>query len=318
MEKKPVKVEKERDYTKPYSRTYHYTKERKGRSAKPSVAGVLLILIGVLGIVIAMVLGAAGVLLYSFGPEIDISCSLLGRVTDPQGLPIEGATVSVVDEDLSASTDENGYFALMNIKVGFVEVRIHHSGFVIQQNTYFLRDNGNINLSQFEEEKEEWLDDQFWENDFWNDDDYQGYDDDYYDDENYEGLEEFEKNHNFYLIRLNQGSGLDESDMSGIHDTGNLLLVCTICIGGVLISSLITLGGGILAVMRKGYGMAILGCVTGIFTLAFPLNLIFCVIAFFLLVLSYDEFQPGKKKRPYKGKKRTVTWKGYKTRKEER
>ena len=84
--------------------------------------------------------------------------------------------------------------------------------------------------------------------------------------------------------------------------------------GLVLISSLLTLGGGILSLMRKGYGLTIVGCIAGIFTLTFPINLVMCVIAFFVLILSYEEFHSGATNRPYKPKKKKVTWKGYEPR----
>jgi hypothetical protein len=307
MEKKPVKVEKPRE-RKGYSQTYYYTKDRKGRSVKPSVAGILLIFIGVIGILSALILGGVALMFFAYGPEFDVDCSILGRVTDTQGDPIEGATVSAIDKGHSTITDENGFFALMNLDMGLNEIRIHKSGYIIQQNTYWLNNNGNINVSQYEEEYQDWKEDQYWGEEYWNDDDG---DDDYYDHENFEDDEEFERNHNFFLIRLNEGSGIDESDLSDFKDTNLLCFMGTLCIGFILICSIITLGGGILAIMRKGYGFAILGCITGIFSIAFPLSVIFCMIAFVLLIMSYEEFFPGRKKRPYKPKKKTVTWKGY-------
>ena len=292
----------------PYSQTYYFTKEKK-RSAKPTIAGIFLILIGVTGLISALLVGAIGVMVATVGDEDSwfdhVKVSYLGQVTDVDGMPVEEAEVIIVDTDFSDTTDSDGRFIIMNLNMGITEVRVERSGYVTQQFPIFLNDNDNINHSQFEERKDDWEDGDYW-------DDYYTYDDDYYDDNEYIDEDDFDRNNNYYLIRLNAGTGFDQDD--NIHFQkfrDGFSFITLTCFGILLISSLITLGGGILSVMRKGYGIAILGCITGVFSLAFPFSILFCVIAFFILVLSYDEFSNGRTRRPYKAKKKTITWKKY-------
>lgn len=63
----------------------------------------------------------------------------------------------------------------------------------------------------------------------------------------------------------------------------NILYICAILF---IVLSIITIIGGISAIMRKNYWLAILGSITGIITLG-----IFALIALFILILAKDEFR---------------------------
>lgn len=288
---------------------YHEMHDKKRhRSVMATIAGVLLIITGVLGLIVAMFMGAAAVLIYNADMNsVNLGdgqfCSVLGQVTDERGEPISGAAVTIIDKDLYTTSDGAGTFCLVSLEPGIYTIEVKKDGYKTQMFETYLLDNNNINYSEYQDLKEEW--------------EYYHYDlfDDTYDNCNDQGTgledsvsyqynsansndndysmdeETFERNNNFFKVRLNSGTGVVSSDYTDEKEAMNdLANPVTFCFAIVAVSSLLTLGGGVAALTHRSYGLAIVGCVAGIFTMAFFINVILCVIAFILLILSYERF----------------------------
>lgn len=56
-----------------------------------------------------------------------------GQVTDENGEPIEGATVTIPGTDISTTTDENGYYVLEDVPIGEHKVKITHPDYGDQE-----------------------------------------------------------------------------------------------------------------------------------------------------------------------------------------
>jgi hypothetical protein len=276
-----------------------------------TIAGILLVITGVIGIIIAVGVGALAVLLYSADVDsVNLGegqfCSVLGQVTNERGEPISGATVTVMGEDLYTTSDDGGRFCLVSLEPGTYTIKVVKDGYKTQVLETYLYDNDNINYSEYEDLKEEWG---YYHYEYTSDH-YDGYytDDAVSDDVTYGNgydaannndysmdKETFERNHNFFNVRMNPGTGevkMDYTvDTNAVHGLANPV---TCCFAMVAISSILTLGGGVAALTQRSYGLAIVGCVAGIFTLAMPLNIILCVVAFILLIVSYEHFHKKK------------------------
>lgn len=280
---------------------------RRKYSSKPIIAGVLLIILGVLSLMIAIPIGILAAVSIDID-EDDIKdwdlysnqrVSVLGIVTDNTGMGIEGAQVTVVGKNVQTYTNEKGEFVIFNLEVGPAKIRIEAEGFVTQQFEKILNDNDNINHTEFEDKKNLYG---------WDDLDA---DDDYVIEW---GNKDFDAENNFYLVRMNPGSG---EDVTGLPDAKKIRSTIspapTICFGVVALASILTLGGGIAAVTRRSYPLALIGCIAGLFTPVFLINILFSLIAFIILLLSRNEFHPVKRIKTYvRQKERTVRFKSKK------
>ncbi len=63
-------------------------------------------------------------------PAVDKG-SISGRVTDPSGTAIEGATVETSPATSSATTDSSGAFTISNVPIGVYSVIARKSGYVV-------------------------------------------------------------------------------------------------------------------------------------------------------------------------------------------
>ena len=73
---------------------------------------------------------------FAFGQDLD-DVTVSGRVTDPNGLAVAGATVTVAERDSGAertvSTDEEGRYRVVDLKPGTLKVRVAAIGFGAQE-----------------------------------------------------------------------------------------------------------------------------------------------------------------------------------------
>jgi hypothetical protein len=102
---------------KPGEEHYHYyyepPKMKKPRSAKPTIAGVLLLLHAISSVAMVALLIWAGLFIadpaggFAFFGEGDTG-DITGSVTFLNGTSVEDATVSVVGTSFTTQTDENG------------------------------------------------------------------------------------------------------------------------------------------------------------------------------------------------------------------
>jgi len=106
-----------------------------------------------------------------------------------------------------------------------------------------------------------------------------------------------EKNNNSLTIKTFVYEGTNKVDFTlkpGSHEqdimseVNNVLYVCSIVI---FILSVFTLLGGIFALKRKHFGIAVIGAIMGMPALGFLVGLILSIIALIFLVLSRNEFR---------------------------
>jgi hypothetical protein len=174
-----------------------------------------------------------------------------GRITYLNGTGVEGAAVSIEDDDMKTTTDNDGYYIFYNVPTGNKELKVEKDGYNTYIKKVFVRpSNSDLN---------------------WDDPNTE-------DDESNNGNE-----HNFEIVvgdeTIERGSYPPWGLISGV------IVVCAVLF---VIFSIIAMLGGYFAIKRRKFGLAITGSILGIFTLV---GAIFAIPALFILILSRDEFR---------------------------
>ncbi|MDI6708086.1 MAG: hypothetical protein QME47_03255 [Candidatus Thermoplasmatota archaeon] len=99
-----------------------YRIEPKKSSAKPIIAGILLIIVSLSTLFIVIALYAAPTLLEHYHLE-QMQSSLYGRVVDKNGTGIEDVTIEL--NDLVVKTNSTGYYKLENVRGGLHKIKIY-------------------------------------------------------------------------------------------------------------------------------------------------------------------------------------------------
>jgi hypothetical protein len=233
---------------------YEAPRPRKDRSSKPTIAGALLILTAILGIVGSIFMVGAGMMFstadtegFDFWGMTENDGDVLGQVTYLNGTGVEGATVTIIDEDMSVQTDEDGYYIIYDVPSGNQELKVEKD----EYNTYIKKifvSPRNTNMDP---------------------------------NSNNDGSHENE--HNFELTDGSETIERGEYPPWGL--ISGFIIVCAFL---VVIFSVIALIGGIFAIKRKKFGLAVAGSILGIFTI---IGAIFSIIALFILIISRKEFR---------------------------
>jgi TonB-linked SusC/RagA family outer membrane protein len=79
--------------------------------------------------------------------------SIEGKVQDPNGNPVVGATVTIPAAQLGAYTDDNGRFNLQNVPSGEATVNVTYIGFLTQTQTVTVSSGGTARLNFTMEEE---------------------------------------------------------------------------------------------------------------------------------------------------------------------
>jgi hypothetical protein len=237
---------------------YHYYYEPstfapKRRSSKPGIAGALMLLTAILGIISAVLLISGSFFVGGMGEgfeffDDDGKGDISGQITFLNGTPVENATISIVGEPLSTQTDAEGNYIIYNIPSGNHKIKIEKEGY----NTIIYKQF--IGPSDFNFEQNQ-------------------------DNENRNSENEFD----FVLTPGNEE--LERGTHPPFQLIGGFMVICGVVI---IILSIITLFGGYYALQRKKFGFVIAGAILGLFT---GIGIIFALIAIFILVLSRDEFR---------------------------
>jgi hypothetical protein len=98
-----------------------YKIEPRKSSAKPTIAGILLIIVFLFTLFIVIVLYATPTLLEHYHLE-QMQSSLYGRVVDENGIGIENVTIEL--NTLTVGTNSTGYYKLENISYGIYRIKI--------------------------------------------------------------------------------------------------------------------------------------------------------------------------------------------------
>jgi hypothetical protein len=231
---------------------YEAPRPKKGRSSKPTIAGALLILAAILGMIAGFAIISFGISagdmdegfdFWGMGEDGDVT----GKVTFLNGTPVENATISIVNENIETLTDSDGNYILYNVPPGNYELRVEYEGY----NTFVKKiyvSPSQVNM----------------------------------DPENNDGDNSNGNVHNFELTPGN------EVIERGMHPPWaflqGLLIFCAII---TVIFSLITFVGGYYALKRRKFTIALAGAILGIFTIG---GTLFAIIALFILIIAKKEF----------------------------
>ncbi|UCE39263.1 MAG: carboxypeptidase regulatory-like domain-containing protein [Thermoplasmata archaeon] len=232
MEEKPDSAQKPPAYERPMEIHHHYYYEPppppvKGKSSKPSIAGALLLITAILGIVGGMALLSFGFVFGDmeegftfFGQEQN--GDITGTVVAKNGTPIAGVNISIVGEPLSTKTDSDGNYILCNVPSGNRKIMVEKEGYItIIYKTF-------IDPSRHSRDKEE---------DFSNE----------------------------YSFTMDTGSGVVEKGSYPPWDLiRSVTIVCGVLI---VLFSIIALIGALQAFRRTGWGIAMTGAILGLFTI---------------------------------------------------
>jgi hypothetical protein len=240
-----------------YDVHYHYYYEppryTKKKSSKPTVAGVLLIITAILGLiagVAAVGIGGMGFGIFYEDTEGDI----FGVVTYQNGTGMENVTVSIIGEDLSTQTDQDGYYAIYNIPSGNHKIKVEKDGYhTIIYKTF-------ISSSDFNMEDSE-------------------------NDDKHHDVKKEDNEINFIMT-----AGDDEIERgttTPFRLIEGFLVICGILI---VIFSIFAMIGAIHALRRKSWKLALVGSLLGLFTIVGSL---FAIIALLIIALSREEFNGG-------------------------
>lgn len=118
-----------------YDVHYHYyyepPKVKRGKSSKPTIAGALLIIHGIVAILLAamlvMLLGTVAEGGEFFG--MSDTAEITGTVIYENGTPAEGVTISIIGEDISTQTGSNGGYYIYDAPVGNQRIMVEKEGY---------------------------------------------------------------------------------------------------------------------------------------------------------------------------------------------
>jgi hypothetical protein len=117
-------------YQSPPPYPYYYAqppsqRQPKKRSDKPTVAGALLIIVGILGLIFGSMLMTGSFffdMFQDFPLEGTGTMDVHGEVVDVNGTGISGVTITVSDSFLETTTDSNGMYQIVGVSMGYREL----------------------------------------------------------------------------------------------------------------------------------------------------------------------------------------------------
>jgi len=237
----------------------------KRKSKKPKIAGSLLVITAVLGMLFSVFMIGSGFFLEDFDDlmvigenEIDIE----GKVLDSDQTAIEGVEVSIEGTDRSVVTDSTGYYKIKNIEAGYHEIRVDKDGYETIIFESFLP---FFSIGFNEDNKKVYGAGQL---------------------EIKDGKEfDFTMDEGAGAVTFGRDEDTTDKLLEGVD--GTLTIIGVI----ILICSIIALIGGISSIRRGSYGLAIVGGIAGIFSFGFLFGTILAIIGLLLLILSSDSFK---------------------------
>jgi len=124
----------------PYPPQWYYSPKeccpKPHKSSKPGIAGTLLIIAGVFAIIVGASMGSFSL---GIGPMFNMMDngannnndlgSIQGQVIFMNSTPVSGANITIVDLGLMASTNASGQYKILNVQVGWHDVRVELPGY---------------------------------------------------------------------------------------------------------------------------------------------------------------------------------------------
>lgn len=106
------------------------------RSSKPGIAGTLLIIAGIMSIILGASMGAFSLGVGPMWSMMDNGANnnndlgtIQGSVIYMNSTPVQGANITIVDLGLMASTNASGQYRILNVAVGWHDIRVELPGY---------------------------------------------------------------------------------------------------------------------------------------------------------------------------------------------
>jgi hypothetical protein len=227
------------------------------RSDKPRMAGGLLIVTGILGLILGIMMIAGGTYMMNVENlnmndwgQVDIS----GVVLASDSTPISNATVSVEGTHISVTTDALGHYQMLGVPGGYQNITLQKIGYnTIIRNVYIVPDGQDSSTA--------------WGNQM-------------------VITEDTELN---YTMTVGSETFIygDEGNMMSMEGMESIVMLFGVVFVICAIGSII---GGSYALKSEKYPVTIIGAVMGIFSVGFGVGSILAIIALLILILSSNEF----------------------------
>jgi hypothetical protein len=237
---------------------------KKNESSKPVIAGSLLLIIGIIGILFSTFVIGGGFALDAF-EDIPFQgftvTHIEGVIQDSYGYPIENVSISIVDSHLQTKTDENGSYQILGIPSGYHQLIIEKNGYnTLVYNTYIISNTDSNEFMKMEDK---------------NNDNPLIIDNEQFDFQLSFGSETFEYGSETppHTQIFAQFGGL----ISGV---GVITLIC----------SILAILGGYFAIIRKKYVLVVLCSIAAIFSFGFFIGSLLAIIALIIIIISSNEF----------------------------
>jgi hypothetical protein len=236
------------------------------KSSKPVIAGSLLLIIGIIGIIFSAFVVGGGIALDNFEDipfEGFTVTNIHGKITDSSGVALENVSISIVDSHLHTTSDENGFYEINGIPSGYHQLIFEKSGYTkLIYYTYIL---------SFEEES-----------DFMHE----------FQDNNQDNpLVIDNENYNF---QLNEGSDtyVYGSEIPPHKTFFNIFGGFISGLGVItLFCSILSIVGGYFAINRRKHVLVILCSIAAIFSFGFFIGSLLAIIALIIIIISSNEFE---------------------------
>ncbi len=230
---------------------------RRKHSDKPKIAGGLLLVVGILGLIMGSFMVAGGIYVESGGTfdmgsgQIDIT----GMVLAADGTPIDNATLTIAGTHITVLTDSTGHYQMLGVPTGYQLLTVEKSGFnTLEHHVLIINADSGTN-------------------------------------EVFEDMmvisEDSELNFN-----LTTGSDTyvygEEGKMFAEEGMGPLILAFGVVF---ILCSIGAMVGGAYALKREKYPVVIVGAILGIFSVGFGLGIVLAIVALIILILASDEFR---------------------------
>ena len=238
---------------------------QRNKSSKPVIAGSLLFIVGIIGIIFSGIVIGGGLIMDSIEdiPFQGFSVtSMDGTIIDSSGNPVSDVTITLVGSHLETRTNENGSYRIQGIPSGYHQIRIEKEGYnTVVYNTYIISGN---DFSGFMGENEQIKNDPLIN------------DDGTYDFQISQGNETYE-----YGSETPPHQLFFEKFGGWISGFGVITLFC----------SILSIVGGYFSLMRKNHIFVILCSIAAIFSFGFFIGSLLAIIALIIVILSSNEFE---------------------------
>jgi len=234
---------------------------RTQRSEKPKIAGALLIVAAMLGMIFSVFMVGMPMFFENIEDAPHMSgelTSIGGTITDETNAPLPNVTVTILDTGMFVRTDANGTYRMNGVPVGYHQIRYEKTGY----NTIMYGKTVGFDIDYAEHGPGSWR-----------------------------SIDDTENTFDFTMTP--GASTVELGETKDVHDEfpGPFRTIMTSLGVLTLVFSVVALVGGIMALRREHYGLAVVGSILGIFSIGFILGAVLALIALFILLLSSKEFK---------------------------